>query len=253
VREETLGLTHARVRGIKESAGELIVFLDDDNVAAPDYLEKALDVSRKWPILGVWGGDISARFDVTPEQWTRPYWMLLAIAPAKRDTWTNCGSTPVGAGMCLRASVARRWLEILQRDPLRLQLGRIGAKLTSCDDGDIGRTAIKMGLGSGQFTNLKLTHLIPPNRLQEPYLLRLAEAMANSVVWLDFLEDRTVASKTESPIRHLLDTVKCYFPPNRGTRFFRAYCRGRRSAFREIRALVSTNGDAAVLPESGVK
>ncbi|HTA29597.1 MAG TPA: glycosyltransferase family 2 protein, partial [Candidatus Cybelea sp.] len=32
VREEELGLTPARLRGIKESAGELLIFIDDDNV-----------------------------------------------------------------------------------------------------------------------------------------------------------------------------------------------------------------------------
>src|SRR5277367_5769846 len=38
VRELELGLTAARVRGIRESNGGLLVFVDDDNVLAPDYL-----------------------------------------------------------------------------------------------------------------------------------------------------------------------------------------------------------------------
>src|SRR5271154_1339560 len=38
VREEALGLTNARLRGIRESKGEYLVFIDDDNVAAADYL-----------------------------------------------------------------------------------------------------------------------------------------------------------------------------------------------------------------------
>src|SRR5215216_3255811 len=39
IQETQLGLTHARLRGVRESSGEIIVFVDDDNVLAPDYLE----------------------------------------------------------------------------------------------------------------------------------------------------------------------------------------------------------------------
>ena len=43
VREDTLGLTPARLRGIQEATGPLLVFVDDDNVLDTDYLEVALD------------------------------------------------------------------------------------------------------------------------------------------------------------------------------------------------------------------
>ena len=42
VREDTLGLTPARLRGIRESKGDLLVFVDDDNVLDVDFLEVAL-------------------------------------------------------------------------------------------------------------------------------------------------------------------------------------------------------------------
>ena len=35
-----------------------------------------------------------------------------------------------------------------------------------------------MNLGVGLFVSLKLTHLIPKNRLQEDYLVRLAEGIS---------------------------------------------------------------------------
>ena len=41
VREDELGLTPARLRGIRESRGDVLVYIDDDNVPAPDYLETA--------------------------------------------------------------------------------------------------------------------------------------------------------------------------------------------------------------------
>jgi len=41
VREEKLGLTPARLRGIRESRGETLIFVDDDNVLDPNFLEPA--------------------------------------------------------------------------------------------------------------------------------------------------------------------------------------------------------------------
>src|SRR5690348_12350374 len=41
IREEVLGLTPARLRGIQEARGKLVVFVDDDNLLDPDYLTNA--------------------------------------------------------------------------------------------------------------------------------------------------------------------------------------------------------------------
>ena len=45
--ENEPGLTAARVRGINESEGELLVFVDDDNLLADDYLERAVEIARR--------------------------------------------------------------------------------------------------------------------------------------------------------------------------------------------------------------
>ena len=37
--EKRQGVAYARVQGIAESIGELVVFIDDDNVLSSDYLE----------------------------------------------------------------------------------------------------------------------------------------------------------------------------------------------------------------------
>ncbi len=43
--ERTLGLTEARLRGLRESRGDLIVFVDDDNVLADNYLKVAWNIA----------------------------------------------------------------------------------------------------------------------------------------------------------------------------------------------------------------
>src|SRR5258708_39359270 len=58
VREDELGLTPARLRGIRESSGELLLFADDDNVLAPDYLDRAVAIAKRYTYLGVFGAGI---------------------------------------------------------------------------------------------------------------------------------------------------------------------------------------------------
>src|SRR6266567_9354803 len=53
--EDELGLASARRRGIREAIADLLVFVDDDNVLDPDYLNEAINIKRDWPLLGVWG------------------------------------------------------------------------------------------------------------------------------------------------------------------------------------------------------
>jgi hypothetical protein len=69
VREEMLGLTFARLRGFAESKGELIVMVDDDNLLAPDYLETAVRIAEKHPMLGAFGGKSLPEFEVEPPEW----------------------------------------------------------------------------------------------------------------------------------------------------------------------------------------
>jgi hypothetical protein len=52
---------------MKESSGELAVFVDDDNVLAPDFLEQARVISARYPHLGVFGaGNLEPEFEVQP-------------------------------------------------------------------------------------------------------------------------------------------------------------------------------------------
>jgi len=61
-------LTISRNLGVKSAKGEFIMFLDSDVVLYPDYIEKILDVFKKYPnALGVQGWIISAK----KKKWSR--------------------------------------------------------------------------------------------------------------------------------------------------------------------------------------
>lgn len=231
VREMKLGLTPARMRGIAEMESPLLVFVDDDNVLRADYLEQAIEVGRAHPYLGAWGGQVLAEFERTPEEWTRPFWPYLALREVKADLWSNLPwtspTTPWGAGLCVRREVARRYAAHCRADAARAAFDRKGDQLTSSGDVDMALTACELGLGAGVFRRLELTHLIPPERLDEGYLLRLVESSSYSNALLLAIRGAVEPGGRPSPLgkygRRLLDLVRL---SRRERRFKRAVERG---------------------------
>src|SRR5215469_5352645 len=104
--EETLGLSPARLRGIREAKGNLLIFVDDDNVLDPDFLEVTVRVAQERPFLGSWSGQCRPEFETPPAEWTRRYWGNLVIREFESDVWSNLPrlpqSMPCGAGLCVR-------------------------------------------------------------------------------------------------------------------------------------------------------
>jgi hypothetical protein len=187
--EPALGLTPARLRGIAEAAAPLLVFVDDDNLLSPDYLHTALRLGRDHPMLGAWGcGDFTPEWEEPPAPDLAPFLTYLAVHRTPRDRWSNqlydYAATPAGAGLCVCRAVAQRYAALVRADPRRQGLDRTGGQLTGCGDFDLALTAIDLGLGTGVFTALRLTHLMPRGRVQRDYLLRLAEGHAYSSVFL---------------------------------------------------------------------
>jgi glycosyltransferase involved in cell wall biosynthesis len=183
VREPRQGLTAARLRGVRETAGELIVFVDDDNVLAADYLDHAEAIARDWPQLGVFGGGTTPEFETPPPDWLAPFFSLLAIARCDSDAWSNqrdYRAFPIGAGMCIRRRFAERYAEEVAGDTSRASLGRAGSSLASGEDTDMVLTTLAAGGGTARFKRLTLTHLIPAARLDYGYNRRLAYATGYS-------------------------------------------------------------------------
>jgi len=234
VREEKLGLTHARLRGIRESAGEILVFVDDDNVLDADYLAEVIRIAGDWPMLGAFSGQVRASFEETPPEWTRPYWRRLAINEFDRDSWSNVPcldqTTPNGAGLCVRRRVATEYLAYHANGKRKVVLDRMGPSLLSAGDLDLAATACDLGLGNGLFTSLRLTHLIPKERLSEPYLLNLLEAQVLSARLLESFRSNGDAEPKKKLKTIIADQLRPLFMNSRERRFFRAVRSGERIA-----------------------
>ena len=230
--ESSLGLTHARLAGIRESKGDVLVFLDDDNLLAEDYLAVALEIAERWPRLGTWGGQALPEWEEEPEEWTRRYWNWIGVRELPRDLWSNLPNDltthPFGAGMCVRREVAEAYALALNADPFRRSLGRTGSQLIGSEDSDLCFTASDLRLGNGLFRRLKLTHLIPRSRVREEYLLRLVEALTFSHTIL--LQARGIRPHVPSRAQRLLQGYESLFINERARKFDAARRRGRDAA-----------------------
>jgi glycosyltransferase involved in cell wall biosynthesis len=188
IREEHLGLTPARLRGIEESAGDVLVYVDDDNLLDSKYLRTAVDLLQAHPFLGAIGpGVLEPEFAATPSREVRPYLGSLALRSAAAARWSSnplereC--VPWGAGLCVRRSVATAYRQLVDQLATHDLLDRQGPRLFGNGDVAFSWAAARIGQGFGVFPALRATHLIRADRLTKTYLLRLAHdsSLSNTV------------------------------------------------------------------------
>lgn len=238
--ESDLGILPARVRGLREARTELILFVDDDNVLAPDYLAQAVAIAHSHPFLGCWGGNIAPEFERKPPRWIGRYLPILACSGIEEDRWSNSHFTiPPTAGMALRRQVAEAFIRLVENDSRRQLIGRRGKSgLMNGEDTDLALTACDLGLGMGQFKNLHLTHLVPEEKLSEEYLLRLTEGSYYCGYLLDAFRGRKVGRATAGGVRSFLGKIKrLVFWPAHERRFFEAKMRARLRAVKTLAGL----------------
>jgi glycosyltransferase involved in cell wall biosynthesis len=191
VREEKTGLTHARLRGIAESHGELLVFVDDDNVLNPGFLAVAIKIGADHPWLGAWGCSCIPEFEIEPPAELRPWLAGLVIEKLTVPVWAKLrkgtDACPMGAGLAVRRKQAVHYRELALKDPLRQALDRCGQSLGSGGDSDMALCGFDLGLGTGRFPELELTHLITAQRLTLKYLEGIHEGFGYAGVVLNAL------------------------------------------------------------------
>lgn len=191
VRENELGLTPARLRGIREARGELLIFVDDDNVLAADYLAAAAELFSKRADLGVASGRILPEYETPPPAWFLPHESWLAVRRIEQSRWANFfdpRAEPCGAGMCLRKEIALGYAQKAVDARQRI-LGRRGDSLLSGEDIAITKVALSCGFSMGQFLELQLTHIIPSRRVSEEYLFSLYRSILASGQVMSWLEN----------------------------------------------------------------
>ena len=163
-----------RGRLVREARGALIAYLDDDNLPAPDFVERALEIMARHPEAGIIGGRVLPEWQGTPS----PIGLLVApFALAIRDlgdqpfAYRDITGGPDTAGMVVRTDLLRT---ILADAALAHKItGRTGASLISGEDTAIVIRAHQLGQACRYEPALVIRHLMPAARTETPYLRRL--------------------------------------------------------------------------------
>ena len=176
--EAALGLTPARMRGIAEARGNWLVFVDDDNVLAGDYLANVIALAASHPRLAVLGaGTLQPEFEISPPAELKPLLSMLALraaeAPRRSNNPQESAALPCGAGLSVRREIAAQCAALVEKLKTCVVLDRKGGELFSHGDDLFSWAAARAGFEFGVFPELRITHLIGAGRLNQAYFLRL--------------------------------------------------------------------------------
>ncbi len=129
VREERAGLSAARNRAVREAGGDILLFLDDDALPGPGWIEAYVAAFRD-PRVAAAGGPVEPIFDGALPGWLDsrflPY--LSAWDRGSEVVPLRYNELPRGANMAFRRTSFTDYGEFLE------QLGRKGDSLRSCEE-----------------------------------------------------------------------------------------------------------------------
>lgn len=216
IHESTLGLSHARNRGVIESQGEIIAYLDDDAVAEPHWLSTLVAAYGADERLAIAGGRVTLLW---PEATEPPQWLSEAMLSCLGHydlgqaelTIENPSLTPRGLNYSLR----RSFLD--QVGGFDLQLGRVGKKLLSNEELFMTEAALSQGWRVAYLPQALVAHNVAPERLARQWFLRRSWWQGVSECYRDQLAGRGIVAQFgqagERLLRGLYKAVKFIAQP----------------------------------------
>tara|TARA_B110000046_G_scaffold114224_1_gene121487 strand:+ start:52 stop:975 length:924 start_codon:yes stop_codon:yes gene_type:complete len=175
--ERNQGHTWARNRGIKESKGSYISFLDDDAFVYFEYAENLIKTLDETPEAIGLGGRIYPVYEGFDEpKWMSPYLLTMVAALDKGDkrVFFKRNKFPIGANMAFRAGTFDQY------GLFDVNLGRRGNGL---EGGDEKELAIRLKRGNERLVyapDVKANHIIPRKRIEMWYIKGLAIGIGHS-------------------------------------------------------------------------
>jgi len=185
--EPAKGVAFVRIRGIEEAEYEFIVFVDDDNWLANDWIQKIFTIFREHPDIGMTGGYNTGIFETPVPGWIVPLLDNFAIGPQGDATGdiTDSRGYVWGAGMAFRKSV---YIHLRKCGFIPLLTGRKGDKLTPGEDAELSLLFKAAGCRIWYFSDLQLQHYIPANRMTWDYCITMYKGFGESTFILDLYD-----------------------------------------------------------------
>ena len=175
--ETNQGLSHARNRGIRESHGELLVYVDDDATVNKEYLRTYADFFARTPHAVAAGGPILPVYETAEPSWMSHYTRQLITGRlylGDQEKQFRHGTYPGGGNSCYRRSVFDTV------GPFNVQLGRKGNSLIGAEEKDLYDKMSTHDMKFYYLPNAILYHIIPEKKLTQDYFDRLTHGIGTS-------------------------------------------------------------------------
>jgi glycosyltransferase involved in cell wall biosynthesis len=184
VREPQQGVSYARVRALSEARGRVVGFVDDDNIPAPHWAQRAVEVMDERPNVGACGGLNEAELETPEPPWFSRFARLYAVGQQgdRAGDVTDARGFLWGAGLCLRRGA---WEQLRAAGFSFLTPSRRGVQLLAGDDTELCLALRLAGWRLWYEPDLKIRHRIGETRLSWRYLCLLSRGDGASSAFLD--------------------------------------------------------------------
>ena len=197
--EAKQGLSAARNRAIREAAGEVVAFVDDDVYFDAEWMVRINEPFSRDPQVGCVGGRVDPLFELPRPAWLRDaqLWVYGATRYGERDRTISPPEYPIGCNMAVRRSVLH------QVGEFNLALGRTGDSLLSNEETEFFDRVHAAGVAVVYAAKAAVQHRVPPGRLT-------MEWMRRRYVWQgisDAVRDRD-GKECRAPLRASIRVLK---------------------------------------------
>lgn len=166
--EPLQGANHARNRGIRESRGEIVAFVDDDVYFSHRWLTALESTFQRRPDVACVGGKVVPHFEDGRPLWLDDdqLWVYGVTRYGDLEREIRPPEIPIGCNMAFRRTVFD------QIGNFHLSLGRKGGSLLSNDENHLLLNIAKAGLKTLYSPDVQVTHRMPSARTSRRWVLR---------------------------------------------------------------------------------
>ena len=175
--ETNQGLSYARNRGVKESRGDILIFVDDDATVFEFYLSFIKLFFEAHPEVSACGGPIVPVYEVEKPKWLSHYTEQLiggALYEGDKVKLFRNGKYPGGGNSAFRKEVFEKY------GLFNVDLGRKGTGLIGAEEKDLYDRLTRGGEVFYYLPQMGIHHYIPEKKLTESHFRELTYSMGKS-------------------------------------------------------------------------
>jgi glycosyltransferase involved in cell wall biosynthesis len=205
------GLSRARNIGVNAASSEIVVFMDDDAKAAPDWLTHIAETFFQYERAGITGGPVRPIWTVPRPQWLNP--------------WLEPYLTILDRGATLRVLQSNEWLAgtniAFRTQPLKQvglfpeNLGRVGQLLLSNEELIVSDRLRASGYDVLYNPEIVVHHRVHAERVSQSWLRRRVFWQAISDLFIPTAE-RASQAAADGDIHRVFDYLARLAPRDRG-------------------------------------